>query len=145
MSQRLLLIDSHPALFLLTNCFAIPKLMHLLRCSPCYQNGEALSDLDAAIRSCAESICNVKFDEFGWQQAILPVKHGGLGIRSVSDISTPAYLSSFSASQTLAGRILSKTNESNLDNEFIAAAAEWSRKGLTNPNNPGLTSAESDH
>ena len=111
MSQKLSLIDSHPALFLLKNCFSLPKLVYTLRSAPCYLEGDILNLIDSTIRSCAETICNVRFDEIGWRQAKLPVKLGGIGLRSSSDIALPAYLASLASSRSVVQSVLSTTNE----------------------------------
>ena len=63
MFSRLLLIDSHPALFLLLNCFSIPKLLYILRSAPCYESPDELGKIDGILRKCAVDICNVHFDD----------------------------------------------------------------------------------
>ena len=37
-ANRLKLLNAHDALFLLKNCFSIPKLLYLLRCAACYNS-----------------------------------------------------------------------------------------------------------
>ena len=49
----LLLIDSHPALFLLCNCFSIPKLLYILRSAPCYESPDELGKIEGILRKCA--------------------------------------------------------------------------------------------
>ena len=97
MFSRLLPIDSHPALFLLRNCFSIPKLLYILRSAPCYESPDELGKIDGILRKCAVDICNVHFDDTGWRIATLPIRFGGLGLRSVSDIFEVAYLTSIHA------------------------------------------------
>ena len=53
MSSRLLLIDFHPAVFLLRNCFSIPKLLYILRSSPCNESPDELGKIDGILRKCA--------------------------------------------------------------------------------------------
>ena len=106
MSDRLRLLDAHPALFLLRNCFAMPKLLYVLRSAPCYTSNNELTNLDYVIRSSAENITNVHFDDTGWQQAILPISLGGLGLRSASDVALPAYCSSLFSCRPLVEDIL---------------------------------------
>ena len=91
MFSRLLLIDSHPALCLLRNCYSIPKLLYILHSAPCYESPDELDKIDGILRKCAVDICNVHFDDTGWRIATLPIRFGGLGLRSVSDISEVAY------------------------------------------------------
>ena len=94
MTKRLSSIDAHDALFLLKNCFSLPKLMYTLRTSPTFRNGATLDLYDQEIRNCLEDILNIQLKEEAWEQSSLPVKKGGLGIRKASDLSLPAFLSS---------------------------------------------------
>ena len=106
MSDKLSSIDSHPAFFLLKNCLSFPKLVFLLRSAPCFLEREALESFDLSIRSCAGAICNTILDDPGWLQAKLPVSLGGLGLRSVLDISLPAYLSSLAFCRPITQSVL---------------------------------------
>ena len=135
MSKKLETIDSHPALFLLRNCFAMPKLLFTVRSALCYTQTEHLASFDLQTRSCVEAICNVKMDDTGWRQATLPVKFGGLGLRSASDISLSAYLSSLHSSRTLVQEILAQSTEFSSDTEIRAAEAVWSEQGFSVPEN----------
>ena len=105
MTEKLSLLDRHPAFFLLENCFSMPKLMYLLRSSPTFQHPDLLADFDDCLKSCATDICNVSFDDIAWIQATLPIRLGGIGLRRASDLSLPAYLASISASQSLISEI----------------------------------------
>lgn len=51
MAQRLKEIDSHTALFLLKNCFAMPKLTYLLRASPSFIKNDVLNRYDTGWKS----------------------------------------------------------------------------------------------
>ena len=62
MTEKLSLLDRHPAFFLLKNCFSKPKLMYLLRRSPTFKHPDLLADFDDCLKSCATDICNVSFD-----------------------------------------------------------------------------------
>ena len=94
MVDRLAQIDAHDAIFLLRHCFAIPKLMYFLRCTPSFLFREVLHEYDNQLRLGLENILNVKFEEKSWLQSTLPVSKGGLGIRLASDLALPAFLSS---------------------------------------------------
>ena len=91
--SRLETLDHHDALFLLKNVFHIPKLLYLLRTSPCHSS-PIMRDFDDCMRSTLESITNCRLDDSAFQQATLPIKFGGLGVRSTVDISLPAYIAS---------------------------------------------------
>ena len=108
MVQRLAEIDKHDALFLLKNCYAIPKLTYLLRTVPCFTKPDILHTYDLVIKEALENILNTTLkEESCWIQSTLPVKLGGLGIRLASDIALPAYLSSVKASRSSTFALLS--------------------------------------
>ena len=131
MISRLRLIDAHPALFLLRNCFAMPRLLYTLRAAPCFREKSLLQELDDVIRKGASDICNVSFDDLNWQQATLPVRLGGIGLRSPSTVSFSAYASSFFASRTLSRLILSDPIGS--DAVETAICEEWADGGCEVP------------
>ena len=101
MTEKLSLLDRHPAFFLLKNCFSMPKLMYLLRSSPIFHHSDLLADFDDCLKFCATDICNASFDDIGWIQATLPIRLGDICLRRASDLALPAYLASISASQSL--------------------------------------------
>ena len=88
--------DAHEALFLLRNCFAIPKLTYVLRTSACFQS-PLLKSYDSKVCCALEKMLNVQLCALSWEQCTLPVRFGGLGIRSAEDIVLPAFLSSIYA------------------------------------------------
>ncbi|XP_037042412.1 uncharacterized protein LOC119078809 [Bradysia coprophila] len=94
MFERLKLLNSHTALFLLKNCFAVPKLTYLLRTSPAWKFEDFISSFDDEIKDLLETILNIDMNDQQWTQATLPINFGGLGIRKLQDISLPAFLSS---------------------------------------------------
>ena len=94
MFERLKFLNSHTALFLLKNCFAVPKLTYLIRTSPAWNFEKFISAFDDEIKDVLETIINVDMNYQQWTQATLPVNFGGLGIRRLQDISLPAFLSS---------------------------------------------------
>ena len=62
---------------------------------------------DQSIRGALSNILNLKLiEESVWNQCTLPVKDGGLGIRSAQDLSLPAFLSSYTASIQIAHSML---------------------------------------
>ena len=94
MTVKLSLLDRHPAYFLLKNCFSMPKQMYLQRISPTFQHPDLLADCGDCLTSCVTDICNASYSDFGWIQATLPIRLGGIGLRRASDLSLPAYLAS---------------------------------------------------
>ena len=92
MASRLEEIDSHDALFLLRNAFAIPKLTYFLHTAPCFENPELLHEFDETLRESLEKILNMKLDPSKWNQCSLPTAFGGLGIRKASDLAPLAFI-----------------------------------------------------
>ena len=89
-------IGTHNSLFLLKNCYLLPKLLYTLRTVPTWQNREALEKFDETQRKILEETLNISLKDKAWNQATLPVKNGGLGIREATDIAVTAYFSSLS-------------------------------------------------
>jgi hypothetical protein len=58
---------------------------------------ETLSRMDNVIRSTLSNVLNLNLNDENWAQASLPVRFGGLGIRSVKDLAIPCMLSSINA------------------------------------------------
>ena len=104
--NRVELLDSHAALFFLTNHTSAPRVNYLLRTSPMYKRSESLDAIDHVVRVTASKVTNVKIEGNQWAQASLPVRHGGLGLRSLSKLSLPSYISSMHNSLNLVRTIL---------------------------------------
>lgn len=107
MGDRLQHLHVQDALLLLHHLFALPKLMYLLRTSPCFLSSK-LQDYDDLLRESVSSITNnnLSVDDQVWIQATLPVKFGGLGIRSAVQLAPSAYLASAAGSSDLIPHIL---------------------------------------
>ena len=75
------LLDAHDTVYLLCNCFTIPKLLYLFCTSPTWRANEDLMTFDTILKSALQEICNIQLDTFMWSQATLPTSQGGLGIR----------------------------------------------------------------
>ena len=102
---RLVQLDRHDALFILKNCFAIPRLIYALRTCPCFYSTH-LTRYDQALRDGLELIANTRMDDASWQQATLPVVLGGLGIRCASDLALPAFISSTASVEKAVAKVL---------------------------------------
>ncbi|XP_063368267.1 uncharacterized protein LOC134656640 [Cydia amplana] len=105
-SNRLLEISPHYAITILKFCLFVPKLTYAIRCSPIWKFGNIILPLDDLIKSTLESILNIQLSDHSWTQASLPIRHGGLGIRKISSVALPAFLSSVHSSASLIGKIL---------------------------------------
>ena len=135
LTEKLSLLDRHPAYFLLKNCFSMPKLMYLLRSSPTFQHPDLLADFDDCVKSCATDICNASFDDIDWIQATLHIILGGIGLRRVSELAFPAYLSSISASRSLIYEI---TQPDNIPYALDSCFDVWSSTNPSLPEDPCL-------
>ena len=129
MSSWLESIDTHHAFSLLRNCLLIPCLLFKFRSSPCYRLHTELTQFDETLRQAASTVCNVNFDDSGWQQSTLPAAQGGLGLSSAVNVSLPAYASSLSATRQLVGRILQVVFESCPTSEVDSVAECWTELG----------------
>ena len=83
--------------------------MYTLRTSPCSDN-PILTSFDALLRDGLGRIANVNISDLQWIQASLPIKDGGLGIRSVSSLASSAFLASAAGTYELQSSILLRTN-----------------------------------
>src|ERR1043165_6679810 len=88
--DRLQLIARQDALLILRSSLGAPRLMHLLRCTPCHDHPR-LEVYNELLRRGIERILNISVTDDQWMQAFLPIKMGGLGIRKVSSLALPAF------------------------------------------------------
>jgi len=103
--DRLAAIRSQDALVLLRASFSALRVQHLLHCSPPV-HVSALQTFDDHLRLTVSNITNSGLFDTQWMQASLPIKYGGLGIRSIDSLALPAFLapaaSTFDLTQILA-------------------------------------------
>ena len=107
MGERLQCLTAQDALLLLKHSFALPKLLYNLRTAPCFLS-PVLQEYDELLKSTLSGITNIHFqdDDPTWTQATLPVKLGGLGIRSAVQLAPSAFLASAAASSDLVHHIV---------------------------------------
>ena len=86
--SRLKSIAAHDALILLRSSLSAPRLMHILRCTPCI-NHPILLTYDSLLQEGNSVITNFYLSDIHWLQASLPIRDGGLGIRRVSSLALP--------------------------------------------------------
>ena len=104
--NRLAKLSSHDALTILRSSLSAPKLLYTLRTSPCV--GHPLLDrYDKSLREGVSLITNSKLSDITWLQASLPIRDGGLGIRSVAVLAPSAFLASAAFTRNLQTLILS--------------------------------------
>jgi hypothetical protein len=112
---RLALLGAHDALVILRAAFGSPIILHILRSSPCFGHA-SLRHFDELLRSGLEKIVNCEIGDLAWSQASLPIRNGGLGIRSVVVLAPSAFLASAASTLSLQMAILAgfKVNEDSL-------------------------------
>ena len=83
MRDRLTHLSTHNAILILKRSFALLKLLHCLRTAPCFLS-PGLHEYDKLLKTIVHETINVHLPEESpsWSQATLPVRLGGLGIRS---------------------------------------------------------------
>ena len=128
MASRLKYLPAHDTLYLLKNCLAIPKLLYILRASPCYENDELLI-YDEALKEALTTLLNIDLGGGRWEQASLPVWAGGLGIRGSGLLAPSAFLSSLQGSELLVGQLLQTAGMGGEDPLRAGALAAWVRAG----------------
>ena len=105
LGSRLQYLHSHDAFCLLRHALAIPKVLYTLRSSPCFLS-PALQDFDTRLRSLLGTILNIDLSDSAWTQASLPVRTGGLGVRSATLLAPSAFLASAAGSAHLVHQII---------------------------------------
>ena len=118
----------------------MPKLTYFLRTSPCFLKEEILEEYDKTIQTSLQSILNIKLEGNSAIQSSLPVRLGGLGVRSAWDISVPAFLSSVSGTSNEVNLVLPNLDPNMANNHFNYAIQLWLNK--MGPNSP-LPSSQS--
>ena len=143
MGERLDFIDAQDAVFLLRNCYAIPKLTYFLRTAPTFKNADTLKLYDLELKKILEGILNIKMDDSAWDQSSLPVKKGGLGIRKATDLALPCFISSAYGASGGINALLPDyvTNEAYED--LIEAQDAW--KAQFNTNREDDSEEDNDH
>ena len=99
-------LAAHDSLVVLHHSFALPRLHYPLRTAPCFLSN-VLTKYDDTLRETLSIVTNTRLaaEDPAWIQATLPVKLGGLGIRSAVQIAPSAYLASVATSAELVSAI----------------------------------------
>jgi len=124
---------AHGSFYLLHHCFAIPKLLHLLRISPSWRVSGLLEKFDDLIRTSLQTVTNINISSSAWAQSSLPIAKRGLGIRSAVDLSLPSFVFSLHSSSDLVSSILSVSGIS-VESSFLPEALDqWSAEYPVSP------------
>jgi hypothetical protein len=93
LASRMHLLQAHDSLYLLRNVVSTSRLLYTLRTAPCTGSMELVT-YDLLLRSTLTTTLNIDLTDEGWLQASLPVRWGGLGVRSAVSLASSAYLAS---------------------------------------------------
>lgn len=94
MVDRMDKLNAHHAYCLLRSSLSIPQLSYLLRSTPCWHALGVLEEYDQILKSATEKIVNCRFSSESWDEATLPVKLGGLGLRNATNLCYSSFLGS---------------------------------------------------
>ena len=86
--------DKHVAFHMLRVAGDFCRMAYLARTTPGTQIADALASFDASVLAVLQRLVGTTLDAQQWQQARLPARLGGLGLRGSQDHSDVAYLSS---------------------------------------------------
>ena len=123
---RLEMLHPHDSFTLLRSSLSIPKLLYTLRTSACFLNEGLLHDFDEVLRTGLCSLLNIHMSDDQWIQASLPVRNGGLGIRSAVMLATSAFLASAAVIRSLQDRLLHEVAVMLTDPLVEEASGSWS-------------------
>ena len=112
----MILLEAHDALILLRAAVGHPTIMNVLRAAPCVDH-PSLVQFDSLLGSGLIKIVNCELDDLAWVQASLPIRDGGLGVRSVALLAPSAFLASAAATLELQDAILAEVVLD--DDEFV--------------------------
>ena len=130
---RLGRLSSHEAFYMLKTCFAIPRLLFLLRSAPAFASS-CKRELAEVVKDTFSSIVNIQLEDKSWTQASLPVRWGGTGIRDVESLAPSAYLASYHSTDSLVRSILPPFLSSGVDPLPLEAVSSWlGQGGVTQP------------
>ena len=125
MGDRLPHFQRHDSLLLLRHAFSIPKILYLLRTSPCFRSPE-LPKFDQLLQSITCAVLNVNLsDDRVWTQASLPVSLGGIGVRRAVQLAPSAFLASAAGCLMLSKEILPLRMHNSPSPDTMDALALW--------------------
>jgi hypothetical protein len=131
-SELLFQINPHMAIYILRLCLFSPKFMYILRCCPVWKFPSLTANIDQILKDTICKIINITLCSRSWSQASLPIKLGGLGIRSTGSLALPAFLASVNSTLSLIGGILNVPSTINVSVSCLTdAECAWRAE---NPN-----------
>jgi hypothetical protein len=88
-----------------------PKFNFLLRTTSFWKCSNYVNSIDSSLKSSLERILNLRLTDLQCCQSTLPIRFGGLGIRRISDICLPAFLSSINGVKKLVSLLLNSKDK----------------------------------
>jgi hypothetical protein len=110
---------------LIKNCLFIPKFNFLLRATPFWKFSNYVNSTDPSFKSSLERILNLRLTDLQWCQSTLPIRFGGLGIRRISVICLPAFLSLIHGVKKLVSPLLNSKDNELIIHHYDEALAVW--------------------
>ena len=123
-ASKLSYLQAHDALTILHHSLSLPSMLHILRTAECV-NHPLLYAFDEHLHQCLSGILNFSLDDKSWKQASLPVKAGGLGIRSIVQVAPSAFLAYHAATRSLVRTILSHRLQDMVDQGLQEVLNIW--------------------
>ena len=108
-----------------SNAISLPRLLYILRTAPCTGSNELIV-FDEVVKSTLSKALNIVMDDLTWSQASLPVRWGGLGIRSAVSLAPSTYLASAAGATILLSEILPVRLHDSSDPSVTVAFDAWS-------------------
>ncbi|XP_037034226.1 uncharacterized protein LOC119073006 [Bradysia coprophila] len=124
MVGRMEKLNSHHSYCLLRSSLSIPQLNYLLRTTPCWNALTELEEYDRTLKAAMERIVNCRFAGNSWDEATLPVKLGGLGLRNATNLCYSSFLGSVHSVTDLVGSIVPSFSLSS-DIPAVEALGAW--------------------
>jgi len=104
--------------------------MYLLRTAPCTGSPE-LPKFDAVLKESLFTTLNIDLGDDRWTQTSLPVRFGGLGVRSVFSLAPSAYLASAASTEELTMSLLPSRLRDVVDSGIATAMSAWSQSATS--------------
>jgi hypothetical protein len=118
-------LSRHVTYTLIKNCLFIPKFIFLLRTTQFWKFSNYVNSIDSSLKSSLERILNLRLTDLQWCQSTLSIRFGGLGIRGISDIYLPAFLSSVHGVKKLVSQLLNSKDNELIIHHYDEALAVW--------------------
>ena len=115
--------QKHIALHLLRFCLNFSKVQYYLRTVPRNKINKLIDHFDGKMKEAVENILEERLNLQQWQQATLPVKQGGLGLRMATDIADIALTASHRTTREITIQLYPKIEQRQLSNDYIDCLA----------------------